>query len=115
MIEEAALDRMARSLLLRCRCMSPNEVLALHASDPATRAAIIELILSETYQRLPLSFRRLILAYVVAAKQRARRMAWSLRSLLDEPGFLAAGPSTRAAWIYLFGEEVLAEEAPERS
>jgi hypothetical protein len=64
---------------------------------------------------LPLSFRRLILAYLLAAKRRARRMAWSLRSLLDEPGFVAANPRTRAAWIYLFGEEVLEEDATEPS
>jgi hypothetical protein len=89
--------------------MTPNEVLAMHAGDAATCAAITDLIFSEPYQRLPLSFRRLILAYVVAARSRARRMAWSMRSLLDEPGFSAAGPRTRAAWIYLFGEEVLSE------
>jgi hypothetical protein len=93
--------------------MTIAELLALHAGDPATRAAITDLVLSEPFRELPPSYRSLIIAYVVAAKRRARRMAWSLRSLLDEPGFVAANGRTRIGWIYLFGEEVLEDDATE--
>src|SRR5687767_14933367 len=79
----------------------------------ATSSAIAELLRSESYLRLPLSFRRLILAYLLASRRHARRMAWSMRSLLEEPGFVAGNRRTRAAWIYLFGEEVLEEDATE--
>ncbi len=89
------------------------DLLAEHAGDAATCAAITDLLASDAYLALPPAFRRLIVAYLGASRRRARRMAWSLRSLLDEPGFIAGSPGTRAAWIYLFGEEVLGDDATE--
>lgn len=84
-------------------------LLAEHENDPATCAAILDLVQSAAFLALPPPVRRLALAYVVAAAGRARRMAWSLRSLLVEPGFSDSDLRTQAAWIYLYGEEVLAE------
>ena len=95
--------------------MSPKELLARHAGDSATCAAITDLVISDDYLSLSPAFRRLILGYLTASARRARRMAWSLRSLLDEPGFWAANQRMRASWIYLFGEEVLEEDATETS
>ena len=77
--------RVARCLLFRA------------VMSNATKGAIADLLRSDSYLRL----------------RHAKRMALSMRSLLEEPGFLAGNLRTRAAWIYLFGEEVLEEDATE--
>jgi hypothetical protein len=92
--------------------MTPHDVLTEYRGHAAA-SAITDLVLCDAFLKLPTPFRRLILAYLVASRRHARRMAWSLRSLLDEPGFSAGSHRTRAAWIYLFGEEVLEEDATE--
>lgn len=86
-----------------------DALLAEHAGDGPTRAAILDLVRSAAFTALPEPVGRLVLAYVVAAGPNARRMAWSLRSLLVEPGFAAGDTRTKAAWVYLYGEEILSE------